>query len=482
MKTAAVLFDNKNIPDSSPVDSFLKAAVEKLKKFTDDIYFLSDKKADGVKNIQFGTAREFLDFLTEQFPGAEVLLLNAYSPLLDVKSLTEMLDEHRKLAFDYTYPENLPQGLLPEVLSADVARFIRETIPVNAPLPRSNFRELFESDISSYDTNIFINPSKLIKYRVHFIPDNLNDYLITREIVEKHGTGMDIAALEALISQNPGLIRKRPTYFEIELTGERETAFFPEGGDSGEMKPSDLKKVLSSIEGFSHAPVVVFGLYGEPFLHSVFGEITEILRGFPGMRFLFESRGILTNFAPVVQALALPNAEIIFDISASDPAGFAVRKKPRNPLLPPPDYQTLIDSIKALEPKGRIYPQFTRTADNEKDLMRFYDTWKDYGDRIIVRKPDTFGGALDSLRVVDLSPIERHPCLHLKHDLFIRADGTVQLCREDYGHAHPMGNILDGGIEACWEKMNAAYLAQWGGDYGNPPLCAGCDEWWVFNF
>ncbi|NPV00421.1 MAG: spiro-SPASM protein [Brevinematales bacterium] len=482
MKTAAVLFDNKNIPDSSPVDSFLKATVDKLKKFTGDIYFLSDKKADGVKNIGFGTARDFLDFLTKEFPKTEVLLLNAYSPLLDVKSLAEMLDEHRKLAFDYTYPENLPQGLLPEVLSADVARFIRETIPANAPLPRSNFRELFESDVSSYDTNIFINPSKLIKYRVHFIPDNLNDYLITREIVEKHGAGMDIAALEALIARNPGLIRKRPTYFEIELTGERETAFFPDGADGGEMTPADLKKVLTSIGGFSHSPVVVFGLYGEPFLHSAFGEIVEILRGFPGMRFLFESRGILTNFAPAAQALALPNTEVIFDISASDPSGFAARKKPRDPLLPPPDYQKLTDSIKALEPRTRIYPQFTRTADNEKDLMRFYDVWKDYGDRIIVRKPDTFGGTLDSLRVVDLSPIERHPCLHLKHDMFIRADGRVQLCREDFSHANPMGNILDGGIEACWEKMNAAYLAQWGGDYGKPPLCAGCDEWWVFNF
>ncbi|OHD55473.1 MAG: hypothetical protein A2Y33_11735 [Spirochaetes bacterium GWF1_51_8] len=482
MKKYAVLFDRKNIPDNYPIDDFLAVTVEKLKGAECEIYLVSERKVDGLTSIKPGTAHELLDFIAENCAGGIVLLMNAYCPLLDTLSLGEMIDEHTRLVFDFTYPENLPNGVLPEILTADVARFIRETVPKNAPLPKNHIRDLFESDISSYDTNIYINPSRIIRYRVNFLPDSLNDYLITRGIMEKHGTGLGLSALEELISKNPELIRKRPTFYEIELNGEREQAFFPDGGADGEMSPSDLRKILASIRDFSHLPVVMFGLYGDPFLHSRFGDLLGVIREFPDLRFIFESRALLTNFAPARDALALPNIELIFDISASQEKTFAAQKKPRNPILPQPSLETTVSEIKALVPSERVYVQFTRTGGNEDELMKFYDIWKDYGDRIIVKKPDTFGGKMNPLRVVDLSPIERHACLHLKHDMAIRTDGTVQLCRQDFHRAHTMGNILTDGIEKCWAAMETPYHAHWKGDYNSPPLCAGCDEWWVFNF
>ncbi len=135
--------------------------------------------------------------------------------------------------------------------------------------------------------------------------------------------------------------------------------------------------------------------------------------------------------------------------------------------------------IKSLPGREKIYIQFTRAVENENELLRFYEKWRDFSERIIIKKPDTFGGLLDSNRVVDLSPVKRFPCLHLKHDMVIHSDGKVPLCRQDYNAQILMGNAITDGIESCWNNMNKIYQNHWIEDYQG--LCDKCDEWWVFN-
>lgn len=489
MSVSAILFDRASAGNPESLEKFLTITLSKVRKFTEDIYlFTSDKKPPaGVKAVHFERSKEFLQFLSEKFPKKTVMLLNAYSPLFDTESTREMIDEHQEHVFDYTFPENIPEGLMPELIEGDVAEFIKYTVPDNVGMFARSIRETFERDISSYDCNIFISETNLNKFRVNFIPDNLNDFLVTEDIAFHHSTEYTLTKLETKITENPELIRKRPTYFEIELNTVREKCPFfisdrLKNIREGEMKWDDLRNILAQISKFSVNPVVSFGLYGEPFLYSRINDLADELKKYPDMQFLFESRCLSGNMAPVEKALLLPNVKVLFDISFSLPDSFDQNKAPLDPVVPFEGYLSMEKKISALPEKEKIYIQFTRSTVNENELFRFYEIWKDYSDRIVIKKPDTFGGLLDEFRVVDLSPVKRFPCLHLKHDIVIFSNGDVPICRQDYAGKYPAGNAVRDGIEKCWGSLSAEYHTQWSDNYNNPPLCKGCDEWWVFNF
>lgn len=488
MSVSAILFDRANAGSPESLEKFLSITLNKVRKFTDDIWFFTaDKKPPaGVKPVHFAHSREFLQFLSEKFSKKTVILMNAYSPLFDEKSTREMIDEHQEHVFDYTFPENIPEGLMPELIEGDVAEFIKYTVPGNVGMFTRSIREVFERDISSYDCNIFISDTSLNKFRVNFIPDNLNDFLVTEDIAFHHSTEYTLSKLEEKIAENPGLIRKRPTYYEIELNSVREDCPFFIGdrlkARAGEMDWEELRKVLKQVFALSTNPVVSFGLFGEPFLYSRINDLIEELKLYPKMQFLFESRCLFGSAAPVEKALALPNVKVLFDISFSLPDSFNKYKKPLDPVIPFEGYLAVGKKINALPEREKIYIQFTRSTVNEAELFRFYETWKEFADRIVIKKPDTFGGLLDEFRVVDLSPVRRFPCLHLKHDMVVLSNGDVPLCRQDFGGKFTAGNAFRDGIEKCWGSLSGEYHTQWSNNYNNPPLCKGCDEWWVFNF
>lgn len=485
MKLSAILIDRSGVPESTDLAPLFDATLAKVKTLADDVRVLGSKSLGGVPVLDVKTSNDLLGFIASEWSDRAVLFLNACSPLLDLESTGKMLAEHEKLVFDYTYPENLPDGLVPEVLDGGIAEVIAKTLPANFPLFASSVREIFENDISSYDSNIFIHPSRIVRYRVNFTAGSFNDYLTTKDILDRFGAKQTIESLESLIVKEPSIIRKRPTYYEIQLTTERESGeiFLAERSNhSGFMEVSDLKTILDAAQDFSYKPVVLFGFYGEPFLHPKIVEIVALLKNYPGIRFLFESRCLANNFATIQSALGCGNVEVIFDLSFANDKNFAAQKKPLNPMIPLDSLDKIETRIRALTPAAKVYPQFTRSTVNEDEIMDFYRKWKDYQERIVIKKLDTFGGAIAGKVSVDLAPIERTFCMHLKHDMLVLTDGTVALSRADFDGKRSVGNILQDGIEACWSKLGKVYDAQWKNGFARPETTCDCDDWWVFNF
>jgi len=487
MNLAAILVDKTGIKEKS-LQTFFDITYKKIKNLTPEIYLLSQKTElqvpDDVKIISFQTSNELLNFLSTSLRQKTILILNAYSPLTDIETTKKSLDEHVRFAFDYTFPENIPAGILPEIFDADTAKFILNTVPENLPLFKNSIKELFEKDTSSYDCNIAISPSRLVLYRVNFIPDSYNNFLITKNIIDKYGTDYNHLKLEEYIKKEPDLILGRPTYYEIELTTERESGssfISTRLNREGEMPLKLFEETIKQISLFSFNPSVSLGLYGEPFLHSDINSIIEIIKEYQEISFLFESRCLFNNIEGIAKALQIPNVKLIFDISASTPEMFANQKRPLNPMLPFEGLSAIEEKINSLPNKEKIYIQYTRTTENEKELVKFYEKWRAFGERLIIKKPDIFGGILENYRVVDLSPIKRFACLHLKHDLSIFFDGTVPLCRQDYNAEFKAGNIKTDGLESCWEKLKEIYKKQWNNIFDRPSVCKKCDEWWIFN-
>ncbi len=482
---SVILTPEQNLPAQINAENFLSTTIRKAKELSDDIYLLNQEHQENTKSISAKNSVEFLDYISENLKGRSVIILNAYSPLLDLESTRDMLSEHRKLAFDFSYSENLPEGLLPDIIEADIIDFIRKTVPESTPLFKESIKELFESDISSYDSNIYILPSRLVELRVNFRPNSWNNYLITQAVIDEWGADIDILSLEEKLRSRPDIIRQRPTYYEIQLTTERESGALFLGGrqaKEGVMALERLEKLISDISDFSKDPVILFGFYGEPLLHPDIDTIMQIIDRYPKIRFIFESRGFLNNYEKAGELIKKPNVELIVDISFSEDNSYREHKKPLNNLLPFESLNQLEERVKALLPIESVYPQFTRSTLNEDQLMRFYQKWKDYQDRIIIKKLDTFGGAIKQYEVVDLSPVKRGFCLHLKHDMLILNDGTVALNRDDVKGELLNVNAIDDGLEYCWQKMGELYLKQWESGFTQLEDTCNCDNWWVFNF
>jgi spiro-SPASM protein len=146
-----------------------------------------------------------------------------------------------------------------------------------------------------------------------------------------------------------------------------------------------------------------------------------------------------------------------------------------------------VDSAKkllALFPKD-AYVQAVRTAGAEDDIEKFYRSWKEAAPNgaanIIIQKYDDFCGALPKKQASDLSPVQRQPCWHLMRDLPVLLDGTVPLCREDLSAGRRiLGNVFSDSLETIWQRGAQFYEEHCLRGYENS--CAGCDEYYTYNF
>jgi spiro-SPASM protein len=145
---------------------------------------------------------------------------------------------------------------------------------------------------------------------------------------------------------------------------------------------------------------------------------------------------------------------------------------------------------------GSAYVQAVRCKGAEDDIELFYRSWKDQApaggkagqtSRIIIQKYDDFCGALPRLQASDLSPVKRRPCWHIMRDIPVLLDGTVPVCREDLsvldGRAENgavLGNLFSDSLEEIWERGNVRYREHCSGNYRG--ICAGCDEYYTYNF
>ena len=95
------------------------------------------------------------------------------------------------------------------------------------------------------------------------------------------------------------------------------------------------------------------------------------------------------------------------------------------------------------------------------------------------RRPGPIADTLPDRQVADLSPLERHPCWHLKRDLAVLLDGSVPMCREDLRRDHLLGNLETDGIAAVWERGQEIHQRHLDQDY--PEICRRCDEYYTYN-
>jgi spiro-SPASM protein len=257
-------------------------------------------------------------------------------------------------------------------------------------------------------------------------------------------------------------------------------------------------ELLEKIIAFSGDAVIDLSLWGEISLHPGKMEIIRMALARPEVSLILESSGLgwkhgeLEALAAAAASapprksplLAAPLSWII-SLDAWDAGRY---REIRGPGFA--EASECAKRLFSLFPKD-AYVQAVRLKGGEDDIEKFYLSWRDLAPgrnaaNVIIQKYDDFCGALPKLQASDLSPVRRRPCWHLMRDMNVLLDGRVPACREDLGALKgegdkPLaGNVFTDSLQDIWEMGMPLLREHCGGVYRG--ICAGCDEYYTYNF
>ncbi|MDR1128712.1 MAG: spiro-SPASM protein [Treponema sp.] len=483
------------------------------------------KRPAGVRVIPAAswTKKSFLEAFAEESGGFDLgYFAWADTPFLDPALAGALAERHRKYAAEYSYADGWPYGFAPELLAPGVAGILAKIAGGDdGAVERDVLFSVIQKDINSFDIETEISPADLRSHRLCFAADSKRNFLLLRRFAE---AGYESAGdAGKFIAEKPGLLRTLPAFYAVQVSGPCAQACrlcpYPKYGALGGLSvterrdfldPEKFRALLDRIAAFSGDAVIDISLWGELALHPEKMDLVNMVLERPGLSLIIETSGL--GWKPEeFEALAAKSA------AAAAERPFKSWTAPKSPLswilsldAPTPERyrelrgdgfaeaQAAAKLLLELFPGG-AYLQALRTRGAEDDIEAFYRRWaaeplSSGGTAgkasVIIQKFDDFCGALPRLQASDLSPVDRQCCWHILRDMNILIDGRVPLCREDLqvlnGRAPPespawiMGNAFDEPLETVWERGLERCLEQGAGRYTG--ICAGCDEYYTFNF
>ena len=410
-------------------------------------------------------------------------------PLLDPVLAGTIKERHIRYGAEYSYADGWPYGLAPELLAPGTAAILSKILgDSDDPLERDAVFSVIQRDINSFDIETEISPVDLRHYRLSLTADSKRNLLLLTRLVSAGLSGA--RGVEGILTENPGLLRTLPNFYPIQVSGPcpQHCEFCPYprlGPREGFLDIPQFESLLEKIVNFSGDAVIDLSLWGELSLHPRKEELIRLVLDRPGLSLVIETSGI--GWKP--EGL---------ETLAAKAAGAKKRKAPMPPLSwiisldtqDPEQYRKIRGSgyTEAVECAKKLvslfprntYVQAVRIKGFEDDIEGFYRFWKDAGAQIIIQKYDSFCGFLPDLQASDLSPIRRRPCWHLMRDMAVLLDGTVPLCREELSGGRILGNAFREPLELLWSRGEEFYREQCIPEYSG--LCAGCDEYYTYNF
>ncbi len=419
--------------------------------------------------------------LLEKTGSDHIIKIYADSPFLDPGIIKEMFDLHTEFLAEYTFSENLPPGLSCEIVSRELIEALPDTAKETLSL-----QSIVKSNINQFDIEIYYKDPDIRDKRLTFRSGCKRNSAVMEKIFDSNGTLPQYKDLRNLINENPGVLRRGPSYLEIELTGRcdqkcifcyRETLH----EEHGDLDITLLEKVLHEMRDFNLPYTVCFGGSGEPLIHPEFYRAAELVMQEDLVdQLIVETNGILAdanyrNFAKE----NLFKLKTIVNINGFDSETYS--------LLHGNDHFPAvfnnIEELKKLEKStDNLFIQVMKINDTEPYLDRFYDFWEEKSVNIILQKQNIYMGKIEDRRYSDLSPVVRTPCWHLQRDLYIHSDGKVGFCKQDIDEGIGNATINEKTLPEIWRLQEDAFKNDYNQNYSKIPDCSLCDEWYTFNF
>ncbi|MDR2398679.1 MAG: spiro-SPASM protein [Spirochaetaceae bacterium] len=422
-------------------------------------------------------------------------------PFLDTELAKVLAERHLQYAAEYSYADGWPYGLAPELLAPGVGGILAKILgDADGPVERDILFSVIQKDINAFDIETVLSPVDLRGHRLSLTADSKrNLLLLTRFMEAGFSKAQDV---EVLIREKPELLRTLPNFFHIQAAGPcpQRCILCPYPGFQGAeeltqrtdfLDSERFEALLGRIVAFAGDGVIDLSLWGELSLHPEKLELIRRVLARPELSLIIETSGLgwkpdeLERLAVEAQE-ALPRrngmapVSWILALDAQDPARYReIRGNGYAEAL------ATTQTLTRLFPQD-AYVQAVRVKGFEDDIEQFYRFWKEAGARIIIQKYDHFCGVLPALGAADLSPVKRQPCWHLLRDMVILLNGTVPCCREDLAALTGTpgkglwGNVFSDPLETIWSRGGILYEEQCIPAYTG--ICAGCDEYYTYNF
>ena len=425
-------------------------------------------------------------------------------PFLDPVLAGKLSERHLRYAAEYSYADGWPLGLTPEILSPGTAAILAKILGEDdgGPVKHDSIFSVLQKDINAFDIETEISSVDLRCHRLNLSADSKRNLLLLQRFAEAAGgTVPDAAAVERIIAEQQDLLRTLPAFFPVQVFGgcPQKCAIcpWPEISETAVterrdyMEAARFESLLDKITAFSGDAVIDLSLWGELALHPQKTELIEAVLRRPGLALVIETSGIgwkdseLEHYAQLAHSAAerknsrRPLSWIV-SLDTADPARY---KEIRGAGFA--EAQECAKKLFSLFPAD-TYVQAVRTAGAEDDIEKFYRSWKEIVPNvanIIIQKHNDFCGLLPRRQASDLSPVKREPCWHLMRDMPVLLDGTVPMCVSRNGASRSgitLGNVFTDSLDAIWEKGKPSFSEQCKKNYESP--CAGCDEYYTYNF
>ncbi|MDR1956731.1 MAG: spiro-SPASM protein [Treponema sp.] len=448
------------------------------------------------------TRKQVLDTIARESEGFDYTYVAwADCPFLDPDLAKAIAERHLRYAAEYSYADGWPYGLAPEILGPGMGGILAKLAgDTEDPMERDALFSVIQKDINAFDIETVISPVDLRYHRLSLAADTKRNLLLLTRFAE---AGFSCAQdAEKIITEQPELLRTLPNFFSIQAAGpcpQRCTLCpyprFQGAGDLTQRKDflaaDRFAELLERIISFAGDGVIDLSLWGEFGLHPAKLELIRRVLARPELSLIIETSGLGWKTEELEQAAtearqALPRRNRmaplswIISLDAQDPERYREIRGP--------GYAQALATAKTLT---RLFPrdayvQAVRVKGFEDDIEHFYRFWKEAGAASIIQKYDHFCGALPALGAADLSPVKRQPCWHLMRDMVILLDGTVPCCREDLAaltggtEKGILGNVFAESLPTIWDRGAVFYREQ--GTSAYTGICAGCDEYYTYNF
>lgn len=405
-------------------------------------------------------------------------------PVLEKTLTLELLGRHNKYLAQYSYGENTPPGLLPVFISREFLSSLSETW-------QGRVHDFFLKNINHYDSEIFFKSPDLRQLRLDFALSDERSLRLSRSIVS-HNENISYEEIFPVLKKYPSFFRSFPSYIEIEINRSctnkcifcpRET-LSPEN-DNMRMSAEFLEELHSKIfHAFPVPAVYCLGGLGEPLLHSEFERIAVCLLRSEYVKELIIETALFSGFERLISVLMTVSEEqkkkicIIANLSTLQESAYKDLYRS----------ETGFDEIKSrilqlknfLPESGSLYVQMIKMKEVETETESFFNEWEKQEIGIILQKYNRFAGRLPERRVSDLTPIDRDFCWHLARDLYINADCTAALCRQN--EKIIIGNLETDSVSDVWERGQQSFSFSLNGEHEKiQSPCTACDEWYTFN-
>ncbi len=487
MKTLILdgLFVYKDLPQSFDNNNrSIDLIFEKAKKNNFDRYILLQNGKitnipDGIKNIVVDKLYPSVilsEIIKEAKNNDSIVIMNVGNPFYDNDFIDEMFKRHEKYIADYTYCIGYPVGLAPEIIRKDIIKELINLVKDDKTVRKDYLFYSISKDINSFDIETILSDYDVRIFRVSVGINDIGEEIITKNFYTIFKNDFNYQKIVEYINNNPQKLFTTVYLLILELTNYSTVSsiYYPKNKeDHLQLDFNNIKKIILDFKKINENIHVVLGGIGEPLEHENFIDILKYIVN-NNINVIIETTGYSIDESFINKISNIDKMKISFVIKYD-----AYEEKTYSMIHPEADFNQIKNSIELLKKAGfNVYKQIIRMVENEVEIEKFIR--KKEVDDLIIRKYSTYCDMIQDKKVVDLAPLKRIPCYHLRREFYIKADGTVPVCMYGRYMKNTIGDIKKDDIELIIKKLEDLYIK----DAKNEHLefCKNCNDYYLFNF